>query len=192
MRPLHLLLIVPCLFLAAFSAPTHAVDVDAWQRFTSEEGRFSIMMPGHPTMSLKRDETPVGEVISRIYTYENTTISLTAEYSDLPGVAVIFGGRKRIYSKSRDAFLEDAKGHEVASLDIRFGAYRGRELIYETATQYGKARFILIGKRLYVLQAAMDKGVEDKSPIDRYFETFKPVYRKGRGHHRSAAINDRN
>lgn len=181
MRFLNVLLIVPCLFLAAFSAPLH-LDVDVWQKFTSKDGRFSIRMPGRPTLSLKRDETPVGEVVSRIYTYENTVISLTAEYSDLPGIAVIFGGRKRIYSKSRDAFLDDAKGSEVLFDDMRFDAYRAMELIYETSTQYGKAWFILIGKRLYVLQAAMNKEIVDKSPIDRYFETFKPVYRKGKGH----------
>jgi hypothetical protein len=179
---IRILLIVPCFFLLAASTPSH-LDVATWREFTSKEGRFSVRMPGRPTMSLKRDETPVGEVVSRIYTYENTVISLTAEYSDLPGVAVIFGGRKRIYDKSRDAFLKDAEGHEIASLGIRLDAYRGMELIYETATQYGKARFILIGKRLYVLQAAMAKGADDRAPIDRYLDTFKPVYRKGRGHH---------
>ena len=96
----------------------------------------------------------------------------------------MFGGTNRIYRKSSEAFLTEVKGKTLSMKDIKIDAYRGKELVYKTATEFGKARFILIGKRLYVLQASIPTVTEDKSAIDHYLDSFKPIYRcSKRKHH---------
>ena len=147
-----------------------------WLEFKCSEGRFSVLMPGNPVFTQKKDATPVGDVISNIYVYETPAISLTAEYSDLPGLALMFGSRKKIYAKTQEAFLADVKGEMISMGTVVLDAYRGVEMEYRTDTQKGKARFILIGTRLYVLQAAVNNGT-DLSVIDKYFQSFRPIYR---------------
>jgi hypothetical protein len=131
------------------------------------------MMPGTPKLSTKVDHVPVGEIVENLYTYESKKITLTAEYSDLPEIAVAFGGKKTIYDKSKKGFLKDVGGEELVFEDITVGGHKGKELAYKTATRSGKVRFILMSKRLYVLQASVLLSSKDKSPIDYYLKSFK-------------------
>ena len=151
-----------------------------WQNFHSSEGRFSILFPGRPTTYQKSKHTKIGDVGEHFFTFKDDQLTLTVEYTDLPSIAAIFGGRHTIYDKAKDGFLKSTNGREISFVNISVAGTRGKELTYATPTRNGKTFFLEVGKRLYVLQASMIKKVTDTSPINKFLHSFKPIYRQER------------
>lgn len=125
-------------------------------------------------------DTPIGAIDENRFIFENGYLELAVEYTDLPGLAVIFGGRGKIYRNSVEAFLEDVGGRKLKNHTFTLDAYEGKEISYETDTHVGKARFLLIGNRLYVLHAAVTKSHRGDGIIEYYLESFEPIYRDHR------------
>jgi hypothetical protein len=143
-----------------------------WQEFLSDDGNFSVMMPGHPSRQKNVDATRVGHIAENIYTWKSDDLTVTAEYSDLPGVAVFLGGHVAIYKRSRNAFLENVQGAEIAFDPITVEGYDGRELVYKTPMLFGKVLFLLVHERLYVMQGVVPSG-GNKTRIDQFLRTFR-------------------
>jgi hypothetical protein len=144
-----------------------------WKTFTSEKGGFTIMMPGHPSYTTKIDHSSVGKIVENLYSYHSDSINLAAEYSDLPGIAIVFGGRKKIYKKSIESFLEHVGGKEMFTEEVDMYGKTSKELVYKTSTHVGKVRFFLAGKRLYVLQASVPIAETNKGAMDYYLRSFR-------------------
>lgn len=161
---------IALLLFVGGAAPAEA----AWKAFSPEGGDFTIVMPGTPTYQHKTDKTPVGHIGEHIWTVKGSKVTVTAEYSDLPEIAVLFGGHHEIYKKTFAAFLKDVQGKELSVRDFTAAGWPGEELSYETATRTGKVRAVLIHKRLFVLQASAVKGAGDEAAMDRYLGSFQP------------------
>ena len=169
-KTFKILTFIACFVLCASNS--HAL-FSKWKTISPKGGNFSIKMPGKPKYSLKDDKTPVGYIGEHIYNYETKDTTLTAEYQDLPGIALILGDNE-VYKKSAKAFLKDTKGKQISFNKIEVASYKGKDLQYVTPTRFGYVRFLLVNDRLYVLQASFkkpDKGVE---VMKKYFESFKP------------------
>jgi hypothetical protein len=151
-----------------------------WQKFSSAKGRFEILFPGKPTTYHKATHTKIGDIGEEFFTYKDDKMTLTVEYSDLPSLAAIFGGRHTIYNRSKNGFLKSTNGKEISFVNISVGGTRGKELVYVTPTRNGKTFFLEVGKRLYVIQASMIKKVTDTSPLDKFLHSFNPIYREAR------------
>jgi len=164
-------------FFLVNSASVCAAELK-WDRYASFDGQFSVMMPGPPEFRTGVNNTPIGNIGSNIHEYETGTIDLTVQYSDLPKLAIFFGGRRSIYRKSRKAFLEDVQGERISYDKFWLDGYFGRELSFETLTRFGKVRFLLTGRRLYVFQASVPKEISDRSLIDYYLDSFRQMYKK--------------
>jgi hypothetical protein len=175
---------VRSLFVVAISLIAVTLPIDGvakgWEPFSFSEGSFSVEMPGKPSYRTKSDHTPVGKIEEHIYEYKNDKLTLSAEYSDLPGIAVIFGGTKKIYRKSKEAFLEGVKGSEVSFEPFDYEGYPAMKLVYNTETRRGRVHLILVKRRLYFLQGSVLKNAKDENDIDTFLKSFKQQYRKGR------------
>ena len=153
-----------------------------WQKISPSEGRFEVLMPGKPTTYREATHSKIGEIGEEFYTYKDDEMTLTVEYSDLPSLATIFGGRHMIYKKAKEGFLKSTNGREKSFVNISVEGTRGMELIYVTPTRNGKTFFLLVSKRLYVIQASVLKKVADKSSLDTFLHSFKPIYKQVRGY----------
>lgn len=184
-KPAIRTVMIACLLSMVLSLAGSLVSAGAlsWKPFISKQGRFSIMMPGKPAFTSKTSQSPVGEIGENLYCFENGIITVSAQFTDLPGLAAIFGGWGRIYRESRKAFLAEVGGDEISARNVIIDAYRGKELIYRTSTDYGKVRFYLVGKRLYVLQASVPHQEGDRAMIDYFLESFQPIYRNVKTRH---------
>ena len=170
-------------FCIGLSSNVNAEELK-WKPFVSEEGRFSVLMLGEPTYTETDEPTPVGSIRENLYSYEHGPISLDAEYSDLPFLAALFGSRSRIYNEIFKEFVKRKKATEISVDPFTFDAYRGKVLIYETSKRYGKLWMLLISRRIYILHASVLKDYPNKSLIDFYINSFKPIYRIAREHHK--------
>jgi hypothetical protein len=174
---LQILVLVACFGASgAFFSSASANDL-VWTSFDSGAGRFSIEMLGNPICTEKDEPTPIGPVRENLFSVECGPIVLDAEYSILPNIAALFGGRSRIYREIVDEFLKRTHATEVTIDPFVLDAYHGRILTYETPSRMGKLWMLLISRRLYVLHASVPKDYRDPSVIDYYFSTFKPTYK---------------
>ena len=135
------------------------------------------MMPCEPQCSQKDEPSLVGSIKQNLYSCECGGIVMDAEFSNLPVIAAMFGGRSRIYNDAADEFLKREGARKISFESMTLDAYRGRILTYETNKCYGKLWLLLISRRLYVLNASVPKNYPDKSVIDFYFNSFRPTYK---------------
>ncbi len=149
-----------------------SIKSDEWHEFTSEEGRFSVMLPGTPKFSQTIKDTSIGDLEENNYSLKKKNIDFSIEYLDLPILSRIIG-LKNIFKRSKNGLLEEEKGEELSFVSIKQDGLRGAELIYETRRQKGKARFFLKRNRLYVLVVSIQKKSDDDIVMDKFLNSFK-------------------
>ncbi|PIU57241.1 MAG: hypothetical protein COS89_04995 [Deltaproteobacteria bacterium CG07_land_8_20_14_0_80_38_7] len=170
------------IFFLVGTESIYAKDLE-WDKFVSKPGKFSILMPCEPVFSTEVEHSSVGNIHEMIFSCSKQGITFVVEYSDLLAIAVYLGGEHVIYKNSRKAFLKDVNGEKVAleTIKIKWG-FIGKELTYRTATDLGKVRFILAGKRLFVLQVYAEQKKYDEDLFDEFLDSFKQKYKKLKKH----------
>jgi len=156
-----------------------ALEAAHWKRYQSPKGQFSIEMPGSPKISHESTKTAAGRIPEEIAEVKNSTLDLTAEYSDLPGIAVFFGGTKTILRKASDGVVKHAHGTEISHRKLKKDGYDGREVQYKAPdkkskrTILGTVHLYMVKKRLYVLEAKTYQDKPDKKGIQRFLDSFR-------------------
>ena len=184
MKIVNALFLIICIVSCIVSSANVNAGELEWKTFVSEDGRFSVSMPGEPKFTEKVEATIVGPIQENLYSYRNGPIDLDAEYSDLPFLAALFGKRSRIYNDIVEEFLKRINGTEISIEAVELDAYRGKVLTYETSKRYGKLWMLLISRRIYALNASVPKDYPDRSFMELYFNSFEPVYRFAKSHHK--------
>ncbi len=151
-----------------------AADLE-WQVVTSSKGGFTVKMPGTPQTYTEAKHTKIGIIGEEFYRYEDEGVALTVEYSDLPDLINMFGGKHEVYKKIVEDFLSGDDHKEVSLAETAVAGEKGKMLIYETPTRDGKALMVLVKRRLYVVHASMVKGANGKSAMDDFISSFKPL-----------------
>ena len=140
--------IIMFLVIPAFITRGAETD-DSWKTFASKAGGFSVLLPGTPSFSSSTDHTVVGEVVENLYSLKTEAASFSAEFSDLPGVAVFFASDDTIYKDAREGLLKQTGARELKYYSIEQEGIRGKEIVYEVPAPKnspalrGKARFLL-------------------------------------------------
>ncbi len=177
-RTVHLILIFTML---SWSGPLQAKD--SWQKLTPEGGDFSIMMPAEPKRTDTITRTPVGKIREEMYTAETKSLSVLAEFSKLPGIAVFFASRKTILRKSADGLIKSEKGKVISSKDLEIGGKPGKVIQYNAPGPKGKpnlctAHLVLNKKLLYVLIARSPEAKPDKAGMKKFLDSFQLEHSK--------------
>lgn len=152
----------------------------AWRLFESDEGGFEILFPGMPAFKQSIRDTAFGDIVENHYEIVDETGDFSAEYNELPFAIVLLASDRMIYKRVRNALLEEVGGKERSFEKIKQGALKGRELIFETEESYGRARFFIKKKRLYVLFSTIPKDGGDEAKMLKFLDSFEP-FGKARG-----------
>ncbi|HUQ33036.1 MAG TPA: hypothetical protein VM095_13025 [Pyrinomonadaceae bacterium] len=165
-----LVLVPAALAVAAQSSPE-------WVKYTSDEGRYSALIPQQPKLSTQEATAPGGGKFTQYMAQTNDTDSLyMVGYFDYTE-GMIFS-----LDKARDGMLDATKGTLIKEEPISLGGNAGREL--KVATKNGdldlliRIRFYEIGRRIYVLQHIFQKASDTPqitAKTARFFDSFKPV-----------------
>lgn len=144
-----------------------------WVTFSGPEGEFSVQMPEKPQATSSTSQSPVGPIVEHFFTDTEGDTTYTVNYQDLPRIAVLFGGAATIYDNARGGLLKDALGKQTSFTDQQIGGKAGKALTYETGHgTVGKAWFLLVGERLYVIAASTPKG-QPTDNLDKFLVSFK-------------------
>ena len=163
--------IQPCLICNTKNTKTEQPILIAksdWKKFSSDAGRFAVLLPGKPTEETETEKTEDGTTVHHTFSLATETGAFVMMYSDFP---------EDITKIKADFLLDEAcKGLSIggdqllSQRRISLGAYPGREIEYKTQDGItGKARIFLVGQRLYQLHIAFPQAGDTK----KFFDSFE-------------------
>ena len=114
----------------------------------------------------------MGDTESKTFTSSADQLDFSVTYTDLPEIALLFGGEDKIMTDTKTRLLEEVSGREVSWKEASVNGYRCRELNYtiDGGRKVGRARIFLSGERLYVINATGPRS--DKADMKKFWDSF--------------------
>ena len=143
----------------------------AWTKFTSDEGRFSVFMPGTPEDQVETTPSDIGPYTTRLFTLKHPRHVFLIGYVDY---APSFNFDRHLeLAANRDQFIKNLKATLVTSRNLRIDGYSALEFTAETPEQIFKSRVYIVGRRPYLIVIGSPKGLDDTLAVNRFFNSFK-------------------
>jgi hypothetical protein len=160
------------------AAQAGAAPKPAWKLFTSEEGGFSVLMPGEPVEQRKSVPSPDGPV---------ELINHSARLGQGVCLVNMTPLAEAALKRGRDALLKDARaavarimpGKVVKERVIELDGHPGVELVIDAPAAEKmpsgatiKVRCYLVEKRLLQVMALIPKGQGSSKEVAKFFDSF--------------------
>ncbi|HEX8844986.1 MAG TPA: hypothetical protein VF791_10100 [Pyrinomonadaceae bacterium] len=150
-------------------------DAANWVKYTSTEGRFSVLLPSQPKLMTQPATTFTGETITQHAVYFEEANSLyMIGYFDKPA------GMTYSLDVGQDAFVKSNSGTLLSQKNITLDGHPGRDLLVSSKSAAGEiithAWIIDAGNIIYSLQYIYLKSANPAlvSKNDaKYFDSFK-------------------
>ena len=166
-----LIIVVAAASLPALGLQNAAGD---WIKFTSEAGRFSVLMPGPgepKDESAIRTDPKVGAYTTHMFLQKTDKGLFLAGWVDYaPDVRLDVQGE---IAANRDNFVKGVEARVTSEHPITLGDSPGIEFIAESAQATFKSRVYVVGQRPYMIIAATLKGQEDSANVERFLASFQ-------------------
>ncbi|MBX3169459.1 MAG: hypothetical protein KF760_18810 [Candidatus Eremiobacteraeota bacterium] len=154
-------------FILVLSVWALGLAAPAWKPFSSPQGHFSAVFPGAPKASSSQTDSPIGAVVTQVFTSTVAVGSYSVACTELPGAAVRFAS-DQIISDTRQGILQDAGAQQQSWAPLN-GGY---ELAYRSPQKQGWSQIFLVGNRLYVLDARLKPGIDKRQWVTPFFAKF--------------------
>jgi hypothetical protein len=163
------------LLLFVVLVPLLACKGANWKEVKSQEGGFSVLLPGQPKVERQTTETAVGPLAFTMHTVELSfgSIAYIASYNDYPPSLIADGDKNAIL----DGVVEGALGSKAnlkKSDPISIDGHPGREFTGTVKDGYEyTSRAYLVNQRLYQLNIVSTPGKVPAADKRKYFDSFK-------------------
>jgi hypothetical protein len=150
------------------------------REYMSPEGRYRIQFPGKPRLSEQPPVmTPVGPVVEKNATTEDWSHTLRfVSYADYPGGLIHAGNKDSLLDDACQGWAADKQLTILSKGSISVNGHPGREVNFEARPGSpagkisGRARFYLVGGRLYHVGIASPSGRLTPESIDQFLSSF--------------------
>jgi len=161
-------------------SPTPAPRINAvdpndagWVKFTSELGRFSVLMPEIPEDKVETTPSEHGPYTTHLFVVrdkekENVFLIGFVDYD--PSFNF---NRQSELAANRDNFVKGIKATLISTRPLQIDGYQALEFVAETAERTFKSRVYMVGRRPYQIVIGYPKDQEDTLTINRFFNSFK-------------------
>jgi len=146
-------------------------DTGGWAQFSSENGRFSVLMPEIPQEKTETTDSAHGPYTTHLFVVRDTQSVYLIGWVDYDPSFNF--NRQAELEANRDNFV---KGISATLLNTRptvIDGYSGLEFTAETADRTFKSRVFLVGRRPYQIVIGSPKGFDDTALTNRFFNSFK-------------------
>lgn len=159
-----------------FDPPPAAIEYNksAWKEFSSDEGRFTVSMPGKPTLTTREEVVGELKIPHSIHKLSTGTAAYIVSYGDLPHSTEDPAAIKRILDGGRDnALAQNPSNKLLSEKDIALDGHIGREWFVSASPYVFKARAYYVKGRLYQLvvgapmNVVFNNGQPSTDPRDR-------------------------
>ena len=167
--PTLILVAAAALLSLAFQTPPAG-----WLKFTSEEGRFSVLMPGPDApkdQTATQTDPKVGSYTVHLFTKKAEKGFFMAGWVDYaPTVNLDVQGE---INANRDNFLKGVKARLTSERPVTLDGHPGLEFTAESDQAVFKSRVYVVGKRPYQLIAITYKGFDDAENVNAFLSSFQ-------------------
>lgn len=145
-------------------------------RYTSPEGRYSVLLPARPTLSSQQVSAPDGTPMTQYMAMATGNMGMMmVAYFDY-AADVVFS-----LDKARDGMVNSIKGTLLDEHSMSLGGAPGRQVKISARTEQGmefidRARFYDVKPRVYVLQCIFPKSIDSAETVERceqFFDSFR-------------------
>lgn len=145
-------------------------------RYTSPEGRYTILLPAEPKVSTQNISAPDGSPLTQYLAMVADGMGmLMVAYFDYPA-DVVFS-----LDKGRDGMITSINGTLLDEHSMSLGGAPGRQIKVAARTEQGlefidRARFYDVKPRVYVLQCIFPKSLDSPAiaeRCDQFFDSFR-------------------
>ena len=145
---------------------------DGWEKFSSTDGRFSVLVPLIPTNRTETVESEHGPYTTHLFVakdaIERVFIIGWVDYDP----AFNFN-RQSEMEANRDEFVKGVKARLLSTRTVIIDGYRTIEFTAENDEKVFKSRVYMVGRRPYQITVGLPKGQEDSASVDRFLNSFK-------------------
>lgn len=171
MRAGALALVVVCAALAAC-----APELD-WRELSVPEGRFAVLLPGRPQRESRLLDTAAGALSMTMHSFSLKQGSMGVAYTDYPAAALTVEHRRAQVDAARDALVRNIQGRVQSEEDVVIAGLPGRQVYAEgragAQQTLLKARFVVVGSRLYQIAYVGERAGLAMADIDMFLTSFK-------------------
>ena len=171
MRPKLLI----CLFAILLLFGCMKKEKEPLIEYSSDQGRFSVLMPGNPKKDTHSIQSPIGTIVLYSFSVEKADIVYTVAYIDYPGSAVKRMDPDQLLDNARNGALQKAGGNLLSEKKIDYNGYSARELEFEVkgGLGLGKAVHLLADNRLYQVMAIGLKLTFPSETVQEFIDSFE-------------------
>ena len=161
------LLVSACSFLNA-QEPT-------WKEFRSNEGGFSVLMPGTPTPNKVTVNTTSGVEEANMFSLSEESLDeYIVAYSKYPKTDSKEVSTGKLFDKARDGILLVQQGKLLNEAAITLDGFSGRSIAVERPDGViTTARFYVVGDRFYQLSVNAKTNEREPEAPKRFLDSFK-------------------
>ena len=144
---------------------------DGWAKFTSDEGRFSVVMPGVPEDSVETKPSDHGPYTTHMFVLRHQGKVFLIGYVDYDPSFNF--NRQAELEMNRDNFIKNLNATLLNTRSLRIDGYQVLEFTAEAPQRIFRSRVYMVGRRPYQIVIGSPKGVDDSVTINRFFNSFK-------------------
>lgn len=164
------------IFVVAASLPSHGFQNAAgdWIKFTSEAGRFSVLMPGPgepKDVSETKTDPRFGTYTTHLFLQKTDKGLFMAGWVDYAPAIRLDVQRELV--ANRDNFVKGIGARVTSERPVALGDSPGIEFNAESEQATFKSRVYVVGQRPYMVVAATLKGLNDAANVERFLASFQ-------------------
>lgn len=143
---------------------------------TDQDERFSVAFPAHPEYHSATAHTIVGDIKQQGYRAPFGDGFFSVELHELPRIARILLPARLLLDRAKSQILKESGTESLSFRRVTTSGHPGSVFSYrspESNFEIEEVHLFLVGKQLVKLTAGVAKGSNDRSPMDRFFNSFR-------------------
>jgi hypothetical protein len=176
MRSIIAIAIFSCLLFTVYSC---SEDNDAWGKYTSNEGSFSITMPAHVKKTEKKEVTVFGTQVTHFVTWKPSSFAIDkfklfqVSYTECPPRVCM---DSLLLNAALDSGIalrkKDFTESDIQSETIELNGYPGRSFIYDNNSSICVVKECIVNNKKYDLTVITKKNYATNAEVSNFFNSF--------------------
>src|SRR5688572_14907527 len=139
--------------------PQNVVDSSGWVEFTSDAGRFSVLMPEIPEDQAQTTPSEHGPYTTHLFVVRDTVHVYLIGWVDYDPKFNF--NRQSEMEANRDNFVKGINATLISSRPLTLDGFPALEFTAETADRVFKSRVYMVGRRPYQIVIGSPKGMDN-------------------------------
>ena len=176
MRVIITIAIFSCLLFTVYSCSD---DNEAWGKYTSTQGAFSVTMPIHVKKLDKKEATVFGTQVTHFITWRPSTFAIDkfklfqVSYTDCPTRVCMDSTLLNAALDSGIALRKkDFTDNDIQSETIELNGYPGRSFIFDNNNSIAIVKECIVNNKKYDLTVVTKKNYATNTEISDFFNSF--------------------